>query len=312
MILYISVILICIRQDFHERLKGWVLKYMKKSIGFLGPQGTFSHEAALAYIESHAGGYDLGKSYKLKELLSIQDALLAVKNDDIDEAIVPIENSLEGAINVTLDVLAKEDGLHIVDELIIPINLNLVAKKGTAANDIKVIISHPQPLGQCRNYLNSAFQATIALEEFSTSKAAQRVAAGDGTYAAITSNIAAKIYGLEILASNVQDAKNNRTRFVIVSKALQKKTGNDRTSIVFSTDNKPGSLYRILDIFSLWDINMTKIESRPAKNVLGQYIFFIDIDGHIEDQDVSDALTMIQRKTSFYRFIGSYPIFSQG
>jgi len=222
---------------------------------------------------------------------------------------VPIENSLEGAVNVTLDVLAKEDGLYIDDELIIPINLNLVAKKGTAARDIKVIISHPQPLGQCRNYLNRDFQAAILMEENSTSKSAQRVAAGDGTFAAITSNIAAKIHGLEILESNVQDAENNRTRFVIISKALRSRTGCDKTSIVFSTDNKPGSLYRILDIFSLWDINMTKIESRPAKNVLGQYIFFIDIDGHVEDQDVSDALIMVQRKTSFYKVIGSYPIF---
>ncbi|HEY5583540.1 MAG TPA: prephenate dehydratase [Ruminiclostridium sp.] len=274
---------------------------MKKSIGFLGPQGTFSHEAALAYI--------VDRPYMLGEFSSIQDVLVAVKNGNIDEAIVPIENSLEGAINVTLDVLAKEGELYIVDELIIPINLNLVVKKGTAAKDITVIISHPQPLGQCRNYLNRDFQTAIQVEENSTSKAAQRVAAGDGTYAAITSNIAAKIHGLEILASNVQDAQNNRTRFVIISKALKMRTGSDKTSIVFSTDNKPGSLYKILDIFSLWDINMTKIESRPAKNVLGQYIFFIDIDGHIEDQDVLDALTMIQRKTSFYRFMGSYPIF---
>jgi prephenate dehydratase len=282
---------------------------MKKSIGFLGPKGTFSHEAVLEYTKLHAGANGLDKSYILKEFLSIQDVLLAVKNDDINEAIVPIENSLEGAINVTLDILAKEDGLHIVDELIIPINLHLVTKKGTDVKDIKVIISHPQPLGQCRNYLNGKFQAAAQLEENSTSKAAQRVASGDGTYAAITSNIAAETYGLEILASNVQDAKNNHTRFVIVSKDLQKRTGNDKTSIAFSTDNKPGSLYRILDIFSLWDINMSRIESRPAKNVLGQYIFFVDIDGHIEDQDIFDALTMIQRKTSFYRFIGSYPIF---
>ena len=277
-----------------------------KSIGFLGPQGTFSHEAALVYIAD--------KSYLLKEFSSIQDVLVAVKNDNIDEAIVPIENSLEGAINVTLDVLARENSLYIIDELIIPINLNLVVKKNTAVKDIRVIVSHPQPLGQCRNYINSTFKTATVLEENSTSKAAQRVAAGNGSYAAITSNIAAKIYELEILASNIQDAQNNRTRFVIISKAMQKKTGSDKTSIVFSTDNKPGSLYKILDIFSLWDINMTKIESRPAKNVLGQYIFFIDIDGHAEDQDVFDALTMIQRKTSFYKFIGSYPIFnySQG
>ncbi len=275
---------------------------MGRIIGFMGPQGTFSHEAVEAYAQDG--------TYTLKDYCSIPEVLNALKNSDIEDAIVPIENSLEGAINVTMDFLAKEDGVYIIGELILPVNLNLLTKAGTTVEDIAVILSHPQPLGQCRDYLNKHFPNTIQLEEISTSKAAKRVAESDGTYAAVASNISAKVYGLEILASNVQDAQNNHTRFVIVSKAMQKRTGNDKTSIAFSTDNKPGSLYRILDIFSLWDINMTRIESRPAKNVLGQYIFFVDIDGHIEDQDVCDALTMIQRKTSFYRFIGSYPIFN--
>ncbi len=282
---------------------------MKKRIGFLGPQGTFSHEAVQTYIEAQSKTNDSEAKYFLKDFYTIQEVLLGLKNDDIDEAIVPIENSLEGAINVTLDVLAKEEGLYIIDEHIIPINLNLVAKKGTKTEDIRVIISHPQPLGQCRNYLDNKFQSAVQMEENSTSKAAQRVASEDGTFAAVTSSIAAKTYGLDILDTNIQDAKNNYTRFVIISKVLKKKTGKDKTSIVFSTENKPGSLYKVLDIFSLWDINMSKIESRPAKNELGQYIFFVDIDGHIEDQDVYDALTMIKRKTSFYKFIGSYPTF---
>ncbi len=277
---------------------------MDKSIGFLGPGGTFSHEAVEAYKEEH------NKSYVLKEYLSIRDVLYALKNKDVDEAIVPMENSLEGAINVTLDVLAKEEDMFISDEFIIPVNLNLVAKQGTSQKDIKVIMSHPQPLGQCRNYLNTNFPEAVQLEENSTSKAAQRVVDGDGSSAAITSKIAAKLYGLEILQKNVQDVENNRTRFVIISRTLKSRTGSDKTSIVFSTDNKPGSLYRILDIFSLWDINMTRIESRPSKNALGQYIFFVDIDGHIEDPDVYDALTMVKRKTSFYKFIGSYPTYT--
>jgi prephenate dehydratase len=149
----------------------------------------------------------------------------------------------------------------------------------------------------------------LQIEENSTSRAAQRVIEADGTYAAITSRTAAKINGLDILENNIQDMENNHTRFIVISKQMGERTGSDKTSIVFSTDNKPGSLYRILDIFSLWDINMSRIESRPSKNALGQYIFFIDIDGHIEDQDVYDALIMVQRKTSFYRFIGSYPAF---
>ncbi len=282
---------------------------MKKSIGFLGPHGTFSHEAAQSYIESNTNIASPEDSYELKDFYTIQDVLLGLRDDKIDEAIVPIENSLEGAVNVTLDVLAKEDGLYIVNEHIIPINLNLVAKEDTLVEDIRVVISHPQPLGQCRNYLSGAFKTVTQIEENSTSRAAQRVTSEDSTYAAITSGIAAKTYGLKILASSIQDVKNNFTRFVVLSKKLKGRTGKDKTSIVFSTENKPGSLYKVLDIFGLWDINMTRIESRPAKNELGQYIFFIDIDGHIEDQDVYDALTMVKRKTSFYRFIGSYPTF---
>lgn len=274
---------------------------MKKSIGYLGPKGTFSHEAVEVY--SQKGAHDL------MEFSSIQEVLNAVKNGTVDEAIVPIENSLEGAVNVTLDVLAKEDGLFIVSELIIPIHLHLIARKGTAINEVKAIISHPQPLGQSRNYLNKAFPDIVQIEESSTSKAAKRVSESEDKCAAIASKSAAQVHGLEILESNIQDFENNRTRFVIISKCLKGKTGTDKTSIVFSTENKPGSLYRILDIFSLWDINMTRIESRPAKNKLGQYIFFIDIDGHIEDQDIHDALTMVKRKTSFYKFLGSYPAF---
>lgn len=274
---------------------------MVKSVGYLGPCGTFSHEAAGLYTE--------GKSFTLMEFVSIQDVLYAVKDNVISEAIVPIENSLEGAVNVTLDVLAKEEGLYIKGEIILPVSLNLVVSKGTLPEDITTIMSHPQPLGQAREYLNRCYPKAVQVEENSTSQAAQRVSEGDGTYAAITSRMAAKINGLELLATDIQDVANNHTRFVIISKELIKRTGCDKTSIVFSTDNKPGSLYRILDIFGLWDINMTRIESRPSKNALGQYIFFIDIDGHIEDQDVFDALTMVKRKTSFYRFIGSYPVF---
>lgn len=276
---------------------------MIKSIGYMGPEGTFSHEAADAY--AGAGSQEYG----FKQFVTIKDVLAALNRGEVDEAIVPIENSLEGAINVTLDFLAKEDGLYIIDELIIPVNLHLLAKPGTTPDQIKVILSHPQPLGQSRNYLNEKFSTAVQLEENSTSGAAQKVAESDGTCAAVASKTAAKVYGLEIIEKNIQDFENNQTRFVVVARTLKARTGCDKTSIVFSTDNKPGSLYRILDIFSLWDINMTRIESRPSKNALGQYIFFIDMDGHIEDQDVHDALTMIRRKTSFYKFIGSYPVF---
>ena len=274
-------------------------------IGFLGPNGTFSHEAFKKYVNK-AGIEDRVTPCDYN---NITDILFGVQNGDLDEAIVPIENSLEGAINATMDILASEAELKIKAELVIPIKANLLVKKGTQMKDIKCILSHPQPLGQCRNYIASNFPGVEVVSVYSTAGAAVEVANGRAGCAAIGTKVAAEVYGLEIAAAEIQDRDNNLTRFVVVGKEDYSKTGSDKTSIVFSTEDKPGSLYRILDIFSLWDINMTRIESRPAKNQLGKYIFFIDIYGHREDEGIRDALVMIKRKTSFYKLLGSYPEF---
>jgi len=276
-------------------------KFMIK-IGFLGPKGTFSQEALCEYLRGRDG-------YAECEFNTMSDIITAVENGDIDEAVVPIENSIEGAVNVTMDMLAVEVNLKIRAEVVIPVKQNVLVKKGTKVSDIKFVLSHPQPIGQCRKYLNSDLPHAIVKFLYSTAEAAKEVSEGNGDMAAIGSTTAAKVYGLDILAHGIQDNTNNHTRFVIVSKEEAEKCEKSKTSIVFSTENKPGSLYRILDIFSLWDINMTRIESRPAKNELGKYIFFVDINGHIEDEDVRDALTMVRRKTSFYKFLGSYPEF---
>lgn len=273
-------------------------------VGFLGPKGTFSQEALISYIDGRDG-------YMECDYNSISDIIFAVDKDEIDEAIVPIENSLEGAINVTMDMLAAEVDLIIKAEVVISVKQNLLVKKGTNLKDIKFILSHPQPIGQCRKYLNSKFPDATIKYLYSTTEGAKEVAQGDGDMAAIGSSVAAKVYSLEIAASAIQDNDNNLTRFVVLSKKNSEKASSNKTSIVFSTEDKPGSLYRILDIFSLWDINMTRIESRPAKNELGKYIFFVDLKGHIDDDELKDALTMVMRKTSFYKFLGSYPEFGQ-
>ncbi len=270
-------------------------------IGFLGPKGTFSHEAMLSY----AGGM---QDYCGVGFTTIPDMLYAVQNGDIDEAVAPIENSLEGAVNATMDMMATDVDLKIKSEVVIAIKQNLLVKKGTLPEDIKYILSHPQPIGQCRKYTNKNYPSAEIRVIYSTAGAAEEVAAGGNDMASIGSVTAAKVYGLEILDHGIQDGDNNFTRFVVISKDDCPKTGSDKTSIVFSTDDKPGSLYRILDIFNLWDINMARIESRPAKNQLGRYIFFIDIEGHREDEDLRDALTMIMRKTSFFKYLGSYPM----
>lgn len=268
-------------------------------LGFLGPRGTFSEEAMLEYASC--------KEYEAISFTTIPDMLFAVKDSKIDEAVTPIENSLEGPVNITMDVMAAEVDLKIKAEIAIAIRQNLMVKKGTKVSDIKYILSHPQATGQCRNYLRKNFPYTEIRQVYSTAGAAEEVARGNCDLAAIGSLTAADAYGLDVLAQGIHDTDNNFTRFVVISREDSERTGSDKTSIVFSTEDKPGSLYRILDIFNLWDINMTRIESRPAKNELGKYIFFVDIKGHREDADVRDALTMVKRKTSFYKFLGSYP-----
>ena len=269
-----------------------------KKVGFLGPKGTFSDEAHRIYYKD--------KEIEPIEYMTINDAIFALEKEEIQEAIVPIENSLEGSVSATLDMISTSD-LNIISEIIIPIKLNLMARIGVKKQEIKTIYTHPQPVGQCRNYLTKNFNNVNIAYTDSTTLGAKLVLESKDICGAIGAQNMAQIYGIEILEYNISDNDNNETRFIVLSKGTIKRTGSDKTSIVFSSEDKPGSLYKILDIFSLWDINLTKIESRPSKEKLGQYIFFADMEGHIEDQDVLDALTMIQRKTSFYKFLGSYP-----
>lgn len=271
----------------------------KMKIGYLGPKGTFSHEALLKYskdLDYHAVDYS-----------SIPELLLAVQAGELDEAIAPIENSIEGAVNATLDFMASEAELRIKSELVIPVQENLLIRKGAGLDEISAILSHPQPLGQCRSFLTDRFPGIRIVSTYSTAGAAEEVSKGDGRSAAIGSSAAAESYGLEIAFRNIQDSDKNFTRFVAVALQDGVKTGRDKTSIAFSTEDKPGSLYRVLDILNLWDINMSRIESRPAKNQLGRYIFFVDIIGHRDDDDLKDAITMIRKKTSFFKLLGSYP-----
>lgn len=270
-------------------------------IGYLGPRGTFSHEAMKEYTKNY--------TYAAYDYNTISDLLFAVQNGVIDEAIVPMENSLEGSVNVTMDMLASDVNLKIKEELVIAIRQNLLVRRGTDINSIKYVLSHPQPIGQCRKYVDSNFSHVEIIYTYSTANAAEQVAKGKNDMAAVASVSAAEVYGLDVLAHGIQDGENNFTRFVVVSTVDSEKTGSDKTSIVFSTEDRPGSLYRVLDIFNLWDINLTRIESRPAKKQLGEYIFFVDIVGHRDDHDINDALTMVKRKSSFFKFLGSYPAF---
>ncbi|WP_458454054.1 prephenate dehydratase [Methanobrevibacter sp.] len=262
-------------------------------ISFLGPKGTFTHEAACLVGD------------ELVPYCTIPAVLESVNNDEVEFGVVPIENSIEGPVGITLDSLAHKFDLKIHREIIIPINQNLIVNPGCKMEDIEDIYSHSQAIAQCQEFINrNKIQPHYAV---STAKATKDII-GFKNKAAIGNRIAAQLYGLEILEANIQDTDNNATRFVVVSKNDHEITGRDKTSIIFSIyEDRPGGLYNILGIFQKNSINLTKIESRPSKKGLGKYLFFVDFNGHIEDSVVQDILREIDDNTYFLKVLGSYP-----
>jgi len=271
-------------------------------LAFLGPLGTFSHMAAQEYLQQK------NINDKLMPCNTIYLALRAVNDGRADMAIVPIENSIEGSVNITLDSLALEFDLFIIDEYVLNVKQNILVKKGVKKENIKKIISHSQAIGQCSKILNDEFSGVTVESTLSTSFAAKAAAESDGTVAAIAPKISAQLYGLDIMYENCSDNKNNSTRFVVISKEPSKKiTENDRTSIVFTlAQDTPGSLCRALMIFERTNINLLKIESRPIKTGLGKYLFFADIEGNIKKPVIKEALEEIKGLSEFYKFLGSY------
>lgn len=268
-------------------------------LGFMGPRGTFSQQAAEAYTAN--------TDIELVQYTNIAELIRAVQAREVEEGIVPIENSIEGSVNVTLDMMAWDVDLKIKKEIIIPVRQSFMVSQGHCGR-ISMILTHPQAAGQCRNFLNKYYPDVPIHYTYSTAQAAEQIASSDEDWAAIAAPKAAKEYHLEILHDSIQDNNSNVTRFIVVTPEYFNEQNQRKTSLIFSTDNKPGSLYRVLQILNLWDINMTRIESRPAKNSLGNYIFFVDIEGEQQQSDVQDALTMIKKKTSFFKMLGSYAV----
>lgn len=268
-------------------------------IGYLGPSGTFSHQAALEYT----GGTD-----PLVEYPTIYSLIRAVDEGSLQQAIVPIENSIEGSVTVTLDTLALEADVYIVAEHILKVRENLLVKKGAKKNQIREITSHPQPIGQCSRLLNREFEHVKITFSDSTAAAAKTAESADGSIACIGPAGLADLYDLEILIPDCSDEDNNSTRFVVIAKhPCLTVTKRDKSSIAFTLDNKPGCLFHALELIASSNINMLKIESRPMKDALGKYIFFIDIEGNIDQSTIYFALDKLRRSTSFYKFLGSYP-----
>ena len=270
---------------------------MSRSIGFLGPEGTFSHEATLTLGAQDSVAYR-----------SLADLLAAVSDGEIAQALVPLENALEGTVAATIDGLVFDHDLYIVHELILPISLHLLAKPGVAIDEVTSVRSYVHALGQVRNYLASRGLATV--ETGSTSQAAREVSESSEKWAAVGSLLAGEIFGLDSIANDIADHGANATKFVVVEKnRIASPTGQDRTSIVcFQDADRPGSLFGILGRFASRDINLTRLESRPTKQGLGNYCFVIEFEGHIGDDVVSDCLIDLQAHLARVKFLGSYPV----
>lgn len=274
-----------------------------KKIIYLGPQGTYCELAKNKFCAEY-GLENCEQNY----LMSIKSIIEAVDNMDDCAAVLPIENSIEGNVRETTDNLlrTKDSELKICAETIIDINHCLISK-AKSISSIKKIISHPQALAQCQNFLHNIFSSDIEMIECgSTSKAVQALLGLDNSYAAIANEKAAQNAGLNILYKNINDEPDNQTRFILISRCPTCSTGEDKTSMAFGTKNESGSLIRVLDEFDKFGINLTYISSRPSKKNLGEYVFFVDFEGHIDDEIIKTALNSIKKNTIFIKILGSY------
>lgn len=309
------------------------------TIGFLGPEGTFTEGAARAYAAAPDFNAT-GAGKRLADLLpydDIPELLRAVARGDVDEAVVPVENSIEGTVNATLDTLVHDVDLRIVADIVLPIRHHLLVRPGASLPRIHTVVSHPQALAQCRRWLAQNMPGVRIEAALSTAAAAARVGdrgrtdsksersrvrhtPADGHIAAIGNAFSAALYGLDVAAEDIQDESTNATRFFIVGQPEVARAvfhrgdgqqsdgvGPYKTSVAFAfAADGPGNLYGALGEFARCDVNLTKLESRPARQALGHYIFLVDMDGHAGDAMVAAALNAIERECTFLKVLGSY------
>ncbi|HHT46009.1 MAG TPA: prephenate dehydratase [Firmicutes bacterium] len=270
---------------------------MSKILGYLGPRGTFTEEVSIKYAKD--------KDLLLKPFPALDKVFNAVARKEIEYGIVPVENSLEGSVNFTHDLLSNSD-VKIQGELLLRVRQLLLARPGQKPSQIKEIYSHPQALAQCRLFLDKNYPGRPRINIASTAEAAALVAQNYGK-AAIASIRAAELYGLEILQDSIQNEPSNITRFLLIGLDDVPPTGNDKTSLLVGLHDKPGTLYSILGVFARYSLNLTKIESRPIRGELGKYIFFLDFEGHREEKIVAQAMQEAEKQVLFLKVLGSYP-----
>ncbi|MEY2403985.1 MAG: prephenate dehydratase [Acidimicrobiaceae bacterium] len=271
-------------------------------VAYLGPPGTFSEQALMTQP-------DLAVA-ELVDLPSITDVIDALAAGDVDLGVVPLENAIEGAVNVTLDTLTFDADVLIQREIVISVQMNLLGVPGAKLTDIERVLSIPVATAQCRAFLHKELGAATILGANSTAEAARQVIDdGDVHTAAIGTALAAEIYGLDVLAVDIEDHPENETRFGLIARdGIPAPTGHDKTTIVvFQKADEPGSLLSILQEFAARAINLTNLHSRPTKRGLGDYCFLIELEGHLSDELVADCLRDLKSKQADVKFLGSYP-----
>ena len=266
---------------------------------FLGPAGTHSEAALLAL-----GVDDL----EPVPCASIEEVFEAVERGKVEGGVVPIENSVEGSVPATLDTLAFDTSLEIQAELVLDIHHALITAPGADLAGIKTVISHPQATGQCRRWLSRNMPGRAVIAANSTAEAVQR-AVEDPMVAAVGTELAARLHGGEIREPAIEDYAGNQTRFVVLGRGIRERTGHDKTSLaLFMKKDRPGTLMMILAEFTYAGINLTKIQSRPTKRQLGDYMFYVDFEGHVDDETVRTALDCLRLKLREVKVLGSYPM----
>ncbi|HKA34111.1 MAG TPA: prephenate dehydratase [Candidatus Binatia bacterium] len=265
------------------------------TIAYFGPEATYTHMAARSRF---------GSSTNYVPMASIADVFQEVKQGRADYGVVPIENSTEGVVTHTLDMLVEAD-VKICAEVVLDVHHCLLSRSGKA-EDVREIVSHPQALAQCRRWITTNHPSARVSEAPSTAQAAH-MAAKDGGLGAIASGLAKELYGLQVVARNIEDQANNITRFLVIGARSPKPSGDDKTSIVFSVKDEVGVLHRMLDPFARNKINLSKIESRPLKQKPWEYLFFLDLEGHIEEPRIQRAIKKLEKVCLFIKILGSYP-----
>lgn len=281
---------------FREVMSACLSLEQPLGIAFLGPLGTFSESAATKHF---------GHAARLLPQSSIDDVFRELESGHANYAVVPVENSTEGAVGRTMDLLLATP-LKICGEVILRIHQNLLTR-AASLDEITRVYSHAQSLAQCHEWLNRMLPRVQRVSVGSNAQAAQHAAEEDGV-AAIAGEAAANRYNLPVLAPNIEDEPNNTTRFLVLGRHDAGPSGNDKTSLVMSAPNQTGALHSLLEPFAGTGVSMTRLESRPARNALWEYVFYVDIDGHREEPQIKSALAELGRRAAYLKVLGSYPV----